>query len=75
MKFLLYHKKEEFMAVKTEVFVALDAWEKKTAIIGSIFKEKKNKQQYINIKVDKARYSEIINLLQDNGLLEYCIVK
>ena len=35
---------------------------------------KKKKQQYINIKVNKDKYSEIINLLQDNGLLESCVI-
>lgn len=42
---------------------------------GSIFSEKKKKQQYINIKVNKDKYSEIINLLQDNGLLESCVIQ
>ena len=33
------------------------------------------KKKYINVKVDEDKYSEIINLLQNNDLLEYCIVK
>ena len=36
--------------------------------------KKKKQQQYINIKVDKNKYSEIVSLLQNHGLLEDCIV-
>ena len=42
---------------------------------GAIFSEKKKKKQYINIKVDKEDYSEIISLLQENGFLERCIIQ